>query len=65
MQKGKVKFFNREKGFGFINPNVGGKEIFVHATGVVDGDKLTDGDEVAYDTEEGKKGVVAINVQKV
>lgn len=64
MQKGTVKFYNVEKGYGFITPNSGGKEIFVHATGIVDGEKLKQGQEVVYDTEEGKKGLCAIEVQK-
>jgi CspA family cold shock protein len=63
MQKGTIKFFNDVKGFGFIVPAVGGKEVFVHATGIVDGDKLKQGDEVVFDTEQGNKGIVAVNVQ--
>lgn len=64
MQKGVVKFYNVEKGYGFIVPNTGGKEIFVHATGIVDGEKLKQGEEVIYDTEEGKKGLCAVEVSK-
>ena len=64
MQKGIVKFYNVEKGYGFIVPNAGGKEIFVHATGIVDGEKLKQGEEVVYDTEEGKKGLCAVEVSK-
>lgn len=59
--QGRVKFFNAEKGFGFIIPSGGGDEIFVHATGLVD--KIKDNDQVSYEVEKGKKGPVAINVE--
>jgi cold shock protein len=59
MNKGTVKFFNDAKGFGFIKGE-NGQEIFVHATGLKD--DIRENDEVIYDTEEGKKGLAAINV---
>jgi CspA family cold shock protein len=59
MNKGTVKFFNDAKGFGFIKSE-NGQEIFVHATGLRD--DIRENDEVIYDTEEGKKGLAAINV---
>jgi cold shock protein len=59
MNKGTVKFFNNAKGFGFITGE-NGQEIFVHATGLKD--DIRENDEVIYDTEEGKKGLAAINV---
>jgi len=65
MQKGKVKFFNESKGFGFITPEVSGKDIFVHATGLAAGLKLRENDQVLFEVEEGKKGPTAINVQKI
>ncbi|RDI10445.1 cold-shock protein [Flavobacterium sp. AG291] len=60
MQEGTVKFFNEEKGFGFITPSKGGKEIFVHASGLKE--SIRENDEVRYDVEEGPKGLNATNV---
>lgn len=60
MQEGTVKFFNEEKGFGFITPKNGGNEIFVHATGL--SETIRENDEVRYDVAEGKKGPNAVNV---
>jgi CspA family cold shock protein len=59
MNKGTVKFFNDAKGFGFIKGD-DGQEIFVHATGLRD--EIREGDSVTYDTQDGKKGLNAINV---
>jgi len=64
MQTGTVKFFDETKGFGFITPDDGGKDIFVHITGVPGG-SLSDGDKVEYEMGEGQKGPSAINVQRV
>ncbi len=63
MQEGTVKFFNETKGFGFIKPNDGGAEVFVHATGLID--KITQDDQVTYEVQDGKKGKNAVNVRKV
>jgi len=60
MQEGTVKFFNEEKGFGFITPKNGGSEIFVHATGL--SENIRENDQVQYDVAEGKKGLNAVNV---
>jgi CspA family cold shock protein len=60
MKKGTVKFFNETKGFGFIKED-GGQEIFVHATGLID--KVKENDEVVFETQEGKKGINAVNVK--
>ena len=62
MPKGKVKFFNESKGFGFITDE-SGKDIFVHATGLIE--DVREGDEVEFETKDGKKGLNAINVQVV
>jgi len=52
MSKGKVKFFNDTKGFGFITPNSGGKDPFVHASGLANGiSTLSDGDVVEYENK--------------
>ena len=61
MEKGTVKFFNQEKGFGFIEPENGGKDLFVHASGIVDG-PINEGDTVEYEIGEGKKGPCAVQV---
>jgi len=62
MNKGTVKFFNDAKGFGFIKGE-NGQEIFVHASGLVH--EIRENDSVTYDTEEGKKGINAVNVTRV
>jgi CspA family cold shock protein len=65
MQTGTVKWFSAEKGFGFIKPASGGKDVFVHQTNVRGlgwDDGLRDGDEVEFETEETPKGLSAINV---
>ncbi len=61
-QQGTVKFFNDEKGFGFITPSTGGSEIFVHTSGLID--KVRENDKVSYDVEQGKKGPNAVNVKQ-
>jgi CspA family cold shock protein len=61
---GIVKFFNGSKGYGFITNDDTGKDIFVHAT-ALNGIDLNEGDKVEYVEEEGKKGTVAGQVQKV
>ena len=63
MSNGTVKFFNNVKGFGFIVPDEGGKDIFVHQTGLID--EITEGDKVSYEVEEGPKGLSAKNVKVV
>jgi cold shock protein len=62
MATGKVKFFNSAKGFGFIVEDDGGKELFVHQTGLVD--RISENDLVTYDVTQGKKGLNAVNVKK-
>ena len=64
---GTVKWFSDDKGFGFITPDEGGRDLFVHFTGI-QGDgyrSLAEGAKVAYDEEQGEKGPKAINVQKL
>jgi len=61
MQEGTVKFFNETKGFGFITPDGGGDDIFVHVSGLVD--QVQQGDQVTYDVENGRKGINATNVR--
>ena len=62
MKRGKVKFFNNTKGFGFINDTESGKDVFVHSSGLKD--DIRDGDDVTFDVEQGKKGLNAVNVQR-
>ncbi|MBL7935855.1 MAG: cold shock domain-containing protein [Bacteroidia bacterium] len=62
MNKGTVKFFNDAKGFGFIKGE-NGQEVFVHASGLIH--EIQENDEVTYDTQEGKKGLNAVNVSRV
>lgn len=61
MSNGTVKFFNKSKGFGFITPDDGGKDVYVHQNGLTD--EITEGDKVSYDVEESPKGLNAINVK--
>ena len=61
--KGKVKFFNRTKEFGFITGD-DGKDYFVHVTGLVGTSSLNENDVVEFDTEQGEKGLKAVKVKK-
>ncbi len=58
--KGTVKFFNSQKGFGFIAPENGGQDIFVHANNVEN--QIVDGQRVEYELGEGRKGPEAMKV---
>lgn len=58
--QGTVKFFNVSKGFGFITPDDGSKDVFVHQNGL--SDEIKEGDKVSYDVEESPKGLNATNV---
>jgi CspA family cold shock protein len=67
MATGTVKWFSDDKGFGFITPDDGGRDLFVHFTGI-SGDgyrSLAEGTKVSYEAEEGPKGPKAINVTKL
>ena len=61
MQEGTVKFFNELKGFGFITPNNGTEDIFVHISGLQS--EIRENDSVIYEVQQGKKGLNAVNVR--
>lgn len=62
MNKGVVKFFNDQKGFGFIKEDESNQEYFVHISGLVD--EIQENDEVTFDLQEGRKGLNAVNVKR-
>jgi CspA family cold shock protein len=62
MSSGTVKFFNTEKGFGFITPDEGGKDLFVHKTGTRQ--PIQEGDKVTFDVQDSPKGPNAVNVTR-
>lgn len=65
--KGTVKWFNDQKGFGFITPESGAKDVFVHQSAIVATGfrSLSEGDSVQFSVEQGPKGPAAANVTKV
>lgn len=63
MKTGTVKFFNMEKGFGFIVQDDTSEEIFVHQSGLID--EIRENDKVEFDVEQGRKGLNAVNVKVV
>lgn len=63
MEKGTVKFFNGDKGFGFITME-NGKDVFVHQNDLNDL-KIKEGDKVSFNTKEGKKGPNAVNIELI
>ena len=64
MQTGTVKFFNTDKGFGFITPDNGGKDVFVHANDT-GGAILNEGTKIEFEVVQGKKGPQASDVRVV
>ncbi|MCD6113253.1 MAG: cold shock domain-containing protein [Bacteroidales bacterium] len=63
MKRGKVKFFNNSRGYGFIIDEESKVEYFVHLSGLID--KIREDDEVTFELQEGKKGLNAVNVRLV
>jgi cold shock protein len=63
MQEGIIKFFNETKGFGFIKPDNGGQDIFVHVSGLID--EVRENDRVSFEVQNGKKGLNAVNVKVI
>lgn len=67
MQKGTVKWFNQKRGFGFITPEDGSDDIFLHFSGIVGEEgfkKFDEGDEVEFDIKDDAKGSKAVNCKK-
>jgi CspA family cold shock protein len=63
MKKGRVKFFNESKGFGFIVPEDSSQEIFVHVSGLKE--PIRENDRVEFEVRDGKRGLNAIDVSKI
>ncbi|HWS01369.1 MAG TPA: cold shock domain-containing protein [Prolixibacteraceae bacterium] len=62
MSKGIVKFFNVTKGFGFIKDDESQNEYFVHVTGLID--QIKENDQVTFELQDGRKGLIAVNVKQ-
>ena len=67
MSTGTVKWFNDAKGYGFIAPDEGSKDLFVHHSSIAGSGfkSLAEGAKVSYDAEQGPKGPAAANVQTI
>ncbi len=65
MTTGTVKFFSTDRGFGFITPDDGGKDVFVHSSALErsDLDYLTEGQKVSFEVQQDTRGPKAVNVQ--
>ena len=65
MKQGTVKFFNHAKGFGFIKQDDASEDLFVHISGVLAKPVIQDNDRVQYEVENGKKGLMAVKVDRI
>ena len=63
MPEGTIKFFNESKGFGFITPSNGGKDVFVHSSDLMD--NVREGDKVSFEIEDSPKGPSAVKVRRL
>jgi CspA family cold shock protein len=61
MKEGTVKFFNNDKGYGFIKPSDSSDDLFVHESGLID--EIRENDKVQFEVEQGRKGLNAVNVE--
>jgi cold shock protein len=67
MAQGTVKWFSQEKGYGFITPDEGGEDLFVHYSAIAGSGfrSLEEGERVSYEPTRGRKGGQAANVRKI
>ena len=63
MKEGVVKFFNNSKGYGFIKPSDDSEDIFFHESGLIH--EIRENDKVKFEVERGKKGLNAVNVERI
>ncbi|PZR38508.1 MAG: cold-shock protein [Azospira oryzae] len=63
MKEGTIKFFNKEKGFGFIKPSDSSEDVFVHQSGLLG--EVRENDKVRFEVERGKKGLNAVKVEVI
>jgi len=63
--EGKVKWFNNLKNFGFITPDDGSKDVFVHRSGLKEGVSINENDSVSFEVKQGDKGLTAVEVSKI
>ena len=66
MTKGKIKWYNARKGYGFISPDDGGKDVFVHASAVAESglETLNEGDSISFEVADDKGKTKAVNLKK-
>jgi len=65
MDNGVIKFFNDEKGFGFITDNESGQDVFFHISNVISDAEIKKGDQVEFEVIEGKKGLMAVKIKPI